>query len=77
MTMRKIVVGIVKNQASGVKWLISETIDDTVRVYIYFSGYEVDEVMKVELYWMVEEQDGSAEARQLRRNLEETHIKMW
>ena len=49
MTMRKIVVGIVKNQASGVKWLISDTIDDTLRLYIYLSGDEVGEVMKVEL----------------------------
>ena len=35
MTMRKIVSSIVKNQASSGKWLISEAIVDTVRVYIY------------------------------------------
>ena len=35
MTVRNIVGGIVKNQASGSKWLISEEIVDTVRgVYI-------------------------------------------
>ena len=32
MTMRHIVVSIVKIQASGGKWLISEAIVDTVRV---------------------------------------------
>ena len=53
MTMRHIVGSIVKNQASGGKWLISEEIVDTVRVYIYFSGYDVDEVLKVELEHMV------------------------
>ena len=58
MTMRKIVGSIVKNQASGGKWLISEAIVDTVRVYIYCYGDEVDDVLKVELEQMVEEQDG-------------------
>ena len=76
MTMRQIVGIIVKMQASGGEWLISEAIVDTVRVYIYLYGYEVDEVLKVGLYQMVGDQDGLAEARQLRRNLEDTHIKM-
>ena len=35
MTMWQIVSSIVNNQASGGKWLISESIIDTVRVYIY------------------------------------------
>ena len=47
MTMRRIVGSIVKNQASGEKWLISEAIVDTVRVYIYLSGDEVNEVLKL------------------------------
>ena len=38
MTMWKIVGIIVKNQAFGGKWLISESIVDTVSVHIYFSG---------------------------------------
>ena len=33
-------------------------------------------VLKVELYQIVEEQDGSVEARQLRSKLEETYIRM-
>ena len=33
--------------------------------------------MKVELYDMVEDQDSLAVARELRRNLEKTHMKMW
>ena len=37
---------------------MSDSIVDTVRVYIYFSGDKVDEVLKVELYQMIEEQDG-------------------
>ena len=36
----------------------------------------MDKVFKVELDHMVEEQDGLGEARQLRRNLEEAHMKM-
>ena len=76
MTMRKIVGSIVQNQASSGKWLISEAIVDTMKVYIYFSGDDMDEVLKVELYQMVEEKDGLSEARQTRRNLEETHIKI-
>ena len=32
--------------------------------------------MKVDLDHMLEEQDGLGEVRQLRRNLEETHMKM-
>ena len=67
---------IVKNQASGGKWLISESIVDTVRFYKYFSGDEVDEVLKLELDQIVEEQDGLEEARNLRSNLEETHMKI-
>ena len=35
-TMRQIVGSIVKNKASGGKWLISEEIVDTVRLYILF-----------------------------------------
>ena len=77
MTMWQIVGSIVKNQAYGGKWLVSETIFDILRVYIYFSGDDMDEVFKVDLEHMVEEKDGLAEARQLKRNLEETHIKMW
>ena len=76
MTMWQIVVSIIKNQSSGGKWLVSEVIVDNVRVYIYCSGDEMDEVLKVELEKMVEEQYGLAEAINLRRNLEETHMKM-
>ena len=76
MTMWQIVGSIVKNQAYGGKWLVSEAIFDILRVYIYFSGDDIDEVFKVDLDHMVEEKDGLAEARQPRRNLEETHIKM-
>ena len=47
MTMRRIIGSIVKKQSSGGKWLISEVIFDTVRVYIYFSGDDVDYVLKV------------------------------
>ena len=50
MTMRQIVSHIVKIQAYGGKWLISEAIVDTVRIYIYFSVDDVDKVFKVELY---------------------------
>ena len=42
VTMRQIVGSIVKNQESGGKWLIYESIFDTVRVYIYSYGDEVD-----------------------------------
>ena len=49
MTMWCIFGSIVKNQDSVGKWLISEAILDTVRVYIYCSGDEVDEVLKAEL----------------------------
>ena len=77
MTKRQIVGIIVKSQYSGGKWLISYLIVYTVWVYIYFLCDEVDEVFKVDLDQMVEEQYGSAESRQLRRNLEETHTKMW
>ena len=47
MTVWQIIGIIVKNQASGGKWLISEEMFDTVGVYIYWSGDEVDEVFKV------------------------------
>ena len=47
-----------------------------MRVYIYCSVGEVNEVMKVELYRMVEEQDGLGEAINLSRNLEKTHMKI-
>ena len=60
-TMRQIVRIIIKNHSSGVKWIISEGIVDTVRVCIYCSGDEVDEFLKVDLYQMVEDQDGSTE----------------
>ena len=47
-----------------------------MRFYIYSSVGEVDEVLKLQLDQMVEEQDILGEARQLRRNLGETHMKM-
>ena len=47
------IVGIIiNNQASGGKRLISEAGVDTLRVYVYCSGYGVDEVLKVDLYQM-------------------------
>ena len=49
ITIHKIVGSIVKNHSSGGKWIISEAIVDNVRVYIYFSGDEVDEFLKVDL----------------------------
>ena len=76
MIMRKIVGIIDKNQASGGKWLISEAIAYNVRVYIYCSSDEVNEVLKADLDQILEYQDGSWEDIQLRRNLEETHMKM-
>ena len=48
-TMRHIFVIIFKNQASGGKWLISEAIGYTVRLYIYLSSDYVDDFLKVEL----------------------------
>ena len=36
----------------------------------------MDEVLRMELYKMVEDQDGTVDARQLGRNLEETHMKI-
>ena len=45
-------------------------------VYIYLCGDEVYDVLKVELYQVVEYQDGSGEARQPRRNVEETNMKI-
>ena len=53
-----------------------EAIVDTARFYIYCSGNEVDEVWRVKLDQMVEDHDGLGEARKLKRNLEETHLKM-
>ena len=47
MTMRRIVGSIAKNQASGGKWLISEAIVDTMRVYIHCYTDEVDEFLEV------------------------------
>ena len=76
MIMCHIVGSIVKNQAYGSKWLISEEIVDTVRVYISCSGDKVDEILKVELDHMMEDQDGLEETRNLRRKLEEMHMKM-
>ena len=76
MTMQQIVGSIVKNQASGGKWLISEAIVDTLGVYIYCSIDEVDEVLKVDLDHIVEDLDGLSEARQMRRNLEDMNMKI-
>ena len=61
--MRRIFVSIVKYQVSCGKWLIYEAIVDTMRVYIYFCGDDVDEGLNVEFEQMVEEKDGSGEAR--------------
>ena len=47
-----------------------------MRVYIYCYGDEVDEVLMVKLEQMVKYQGGLAEARQLRSNLEERHVKI-
>ena len=77
MTMHRTVGSIVKNQASGGKWLISEEITDTVKVYIYCSGDEADAFLMAELDQLIEYKDGLAEDRQLIRNLEETHMRMW
>ena len=74
MNKRKIVGSIVKNQASGTKGFISESIFDTVMFYIYCSGDEVYEVLKLELDQILEEQDGPGEAIQTRRNLKDTHM---
>ena len=63
MTIRQIVCIVVKIQVSGGKWLISEAIIDTARVYIYWYGDGVDEVLKVEFDQMVEDQDGLKETR--------------
>ena len=45
-------------------------------MYIYRYGDDVDEVLKVKLDRMVEYQDGLEEAIQVRRNLEEMHMKI-
>ena len=76
MNVQRIVGSIVKNQASGGKWLMSEANVYTMRFYIYCSVDEVDDVLKVDLHQMVEEKDGLAESRQLIRNLEDTHNKI-
>ena len=76
MTMRNIFGSIVKHQASGGKWLISEVIVDTVSVYIYCNGDEVDEVFKVNLDQMVEERVGLEKGYQLIKNLVNTHMKI-
>ena len=47
-----------------------------MRVYVYLFGDQVDEFFNAELEQMVEEKDGLGEAREMRRNLEETHIKI-
>ena len=62
MTMRRIIGSIVKKQSSGGKWLISEKIVDTMRLYIYCSGDEVDEVFNAEMENMANEQDGLGQA---------------
>ena len=46
-----------------------------MRVYIYSYADDMDNVLKVELDHMVEDQDVLGEARKLRRKLEETHMK--
>ena len=63
-------VVLLKKQASDGKWLRSESIFDTVRVYIYLFSDDVCDFLNLELYQMVEKQDDLAEARQLRSNLE-------
>ena len=47
-----------------------------MRVYVYLFGDQVDEFFNAELEQMVEEKDGLGEAREMRSNLEETHIKI-
>ena len=54
-TMRQIAGSIINNQASGGNWLISEAIVDNMRVYVYCYGYEVDDILNMELEHMVEE----------------------
>ena len=76
MTIRNIFGSIVKNYSSGGKCLISEAIVDTVGFHIYCSGDDLYEVFRFDLDQIAEEHDGLAEARQLIRNLEDTHIKM-
>ena len=76
MTMRQIVGSDVKNQSSGGKWLISQSIVHTVRVYIHFCDNDMDEIFKVQLYQMLEDQDGLGNDINLRRNLEETQMKI-
>ena len=48
-----------------------------MRVYIYLSVDEVDEVLKVELNQVVEDQDALGEAIHPRKNLKDTHMKIW
>ena len=47
-----------------------------MRVYIYCSGDDVDEVLNVDLDQTVEENGSLGEARQPRRKLEDKHMKM-
>ena len=77
ITMRHIVCSVVKIQDSSGKWVIYEENVDNMRVSIYFSVDDMDKALNVDLDYMLEDQDFLEEARQLRRNLEETFIKMW
>ena len=63
INMRHIVGSIVKDQASVGNWLIYASIVDTLRFYIYCFGEGGDGVFRVELYQMLEYQDGFIEAR--------------
>ena len=74
--MRRIFGSIVKDKVSCGKCLIYEAIVDTMRVYIYICGDDLYEGLNVEFEQMVEEKDGSGEAKYRRGNLEETHKKM-
>ena len=77
ITMQHIFCSIVKIQDSSGKWVIYEENVDNMRVSIYFSVDDMDKALNVDLDYMLEDQDFLEEARQLRRNLEETFIKMW
>ena len=48
---------------------------DTVMVHVCCSRDEVDEVPKLKLDQILEDQDGSGEARHMRRKMDETHMK--
>ena len=75
-TMGLIVGSIINNYASVRKWIIPEAIVDTMRINVYFHGDDLNDALKVGLYHMVEEKDCLGETRQLRKNLEETHMKI-